>query len=198
MTHALADAFWNHFGSRDERCILVVWANLKVFGHFVAETDALKGLTDVHRALLVRYVEWLNARQRANGKPWTKSSRSGAYTSLRKLLQWLERCRPGILGAIEYPFNPFPWRNRDTQPIRKLSAAQLRAILKACERDRTRRRRRRGARRPRWSASLCRTQRVIPPVHAAPSGRRLSTGMAGLCRLTRRCNARAITRSCGD
>jgi hypothetical protein len=135
VTHALADAFWNHFGSRDERCILVVWANLKVFGHFVAETDALKGLTDVHRALLVRYVEWLNARQRANGKPWTKSSRSGAYTSLRKLLQWLERCRPGILGAIEYPFNPFPWRNRDTQPIRKLSAAQLRAILKACERD---------------------------------------------------------------
>lgn len=135
VSHALADAFWNHIGIRDDRCILVWWANLKVFGHFAAETAALKSLADVNRALLVRYVEWLNARQRASGQSWTKSSRSSAYTTLRKLLQWLERCRPGLIGSIEYPFNPFPWRNRDTQPIRKLPAAQLRAILKACERD---------------------------------------------------------------
>jgi hypothetical protein len=135
VSRALADAFWNHFGARDDRCILVMWANLKVFGRFAAETAAIKSVADVHRALLVRYVDWLNARQRANGKSWTKSSRSSAYTTLRKLLQWLERCRPGVLGPIEYPFNPFPWRNRDTAPIRKLPAAQLRAILKACERD---------------------------------------------------------------
>jgi hypothetical protein len=135
VTHALADAFWNHFGVRNERCILVTWANLKVFGRFAAESAALKNLADLNRTLLVRYVEWLNTRQRASGKSWTKSSRSTAYTTLRKLLQWLERCRPGVLGSIEYPFNPFPWRNRDTQPMRKLTAAQLRAILKACERD---------------------------------------------------------------
>lgn len=135
VSHALADAFWNHFGARDERCLLVMWANLKVFGRFATETAAIKTLADVHRAVLVRYVEWLNTRQRASGKAWTKSSRSSAYTTLRKLLQWIERCRPGVLGAIEYPFNPFPWRNRDSSPIRKLPAAQLRAILKACERD---------------------------------------------------------------
>ena len=64
-----------------------------------------------------------------------KSSRSGAYTALRKLLQWLERCRPGLVAPIEYPYNPFPWRNRDTAAIGKIPVGQLRAILKACERD---------------------------------------------------------------
>jgi hypothetical protein len=135
VSYALADAFWNHFGVRDDRCILVMWANLKVFSRFAAESGALQSVADLNRTLLARYVEWLNTRQCASGKSWTKSSRSTAYTTLRKLLQWLERCRPGVLGPIEYPFNPFPWRNRDTQPMRKLTAAQLRAILKACERD---------------------------------------------------------------
>lgn len=135
VSHALADAFWNHIGIREDRCILTAWAYIKVFGRFIVETAALTSLADVNRALLTRYVEWLNAQRRASGAPWTKSSRSSAYTTLRKLLQWLERCRPGVLGTVEYPFNPFPWRNRDTRPIGKLPTAQLRAILKACERD---------------------------------------------------------------
>jgi hypothetical protein len=83
----------------------------------------------------VRYVEWLNGRCRRNGQPWTKSSRSGPYTALRMLLQWLARCRPGLLGELHYPFNPFPYRNRDGARLTKLSARELRAILKACERD---------------------------------------------------------------
>lgn len=135
VSHALADAFWNHIGIREDRSILTAWSYLKVFGRFAAETAVPTRLVDVNRALLARYVEWLNAQQRASGEPWTKATRSCAYTTLRKLLQWIERCRPGVLGAMEYPFNPFPWRNRDTQPNRKLPAARLRAILKACERD---------------------------------------------------------------
>jgi hypothetical protein len=135
VTHGLADAFWHHFGARDERCSLVPWAHLRVFGQFVAETAALKSIRDLDSQLLARYIEWLNNRRRANGEPWTKSTRSSAYTTLRKLLQWLERCRPGLLRPIEYPYNPFPWRNRDTPAIKKLPASQLRAILKACERD---------------------------------------------------------------
>jgi hypothetical protein len=133
ITHALADAFWHHFGVREARSVLVLWAELKVFGQFALDTAALTSLADVHGGLLARYVEWLGARRRANGQPWTKSSCASAYTALRKLLQWLERCRPGVLSAMEYPYNPFPWRNRDTAGVRKLPAAQLRAILRACE-----------------------------------------------------------------
>jgi hypothetical protein len=135
VTHALADAFWQHFGVRDARSVLVLWAHLKVFGQFALDTAGLASLADVHRGLLARYVEWLGARRRANGQPWSKSTCAGAYTALRKLLQWLERCRPGVLGPMEYPYNPFPWRNRDTAGVRKLPASQLRAILKACERE---------------------------------------------------------------
>ena len=135
VTHALADAFWQHFGVRDDRSLLVLWAHMKVFGQFALDTAALASLADVHRGLLVLYVEWLNGRRRANGQPWSKSTCAGAYTALRKLLQWLERCRPGVLGPMEYPYNPFPWRNRDTAGVRKLPAAQLRAVLKACERE---------------------------------------------------------------
>ncbi len=132
---ALADAFWNHVGVRPVRYILTQWTWLRTFGRFVAESRAIGGLADVHRELLVRYVEWLNAQRRPSGKPWTKSSKSGAYTALRKLLQWLQCCRPGVLGDVQYPFNPFPWRNRDTAGHPKLQAEDLRATLKACERD---------------------------------------------------------------
>jgi hypothetical protein len=85
--------------------------------------------------LLMRYIEWLNGQCRADGRPWTKACRARTYTTLRTLLQWLERCRPGLIAGIEYPFNPFPWRNRDEQPRSAIPPEVLRAILKACEAD---------------------------------------------------------------
>ena len=132
---ALADAFWNHFGGRPDNQILTLWANVKVFVRFAAESASIHSLTDIDYALLARYVEWLNAQRRPSGAPWTKSSRASAYTTLRTLLQWLARCRTGVLGELHYPFNPFPWRNRDSGRIQKLPARELRAILTACERD---------------------------------------------------------------
>lgn len=132
---ALAEAFWSHVGIRVERSIHTQWSHIKIFDRFVSETGAVTGLPDLHRGLLVRYVEWLNAQCRPSGKPWTKSTRVGVYGSLRKLFQWLERCRPDVIASIEYPFNPFPWRNRDTPPPKALPAHELRAILRACETD---------------------------------------------------------------
>jgi len=132
---ALADAFWNHFGARPHLQILTLWTNVRVFVRFAMECGLLRSLADVHYGLLVRYVEWLNAQRRGNGQCWTKSSRASAYTTLRTLLQWLVRCRPGTLGEVHFPFNPFPWRNRDSRGVRRLGARDLRAILKACERD---------------------------------------------------------------
>lgn len=132
---ALAEAFWNHSGVHSERSIHTHWFYLKTFDRFVRETRAVCGLADVHGAMLVRYVEWLNAQCRPDGTPWTKSGRAGPYSTLRKLLQWIERCRPSVLANIEYPFNPFPWRNRDTLPRGKMPARELRAILRACEAD---------------------------------------------------------------
>ena len=132
---ALAEAFWQHFGVGAERSLYMHWSHVKTFCRFVDESAAVVSLADLHGDLLMRYVEWLNSRRRSNGRPWTKSSRSGVYSTLRVMLQWLERCRPDLLGSIEYPFNPFPWRNRDTRPVPTMSARALSALLKACEKD---------------------------------------------------------------
>ncbi len=135
VRRALAEAFWCHFGVMAERCIHMRWHYVNVFDRFARESGAITSLADVHGGMLVRYVEWLNAQCRPDGQPWTKSSRASAYTILRKLLQWIERCRPGVIACIEYPFNPFPWRNRDGRSRSKMPAGELRALLRACEAD---------------------------------------------------------------
>ncbi len=130
---AFAQAFWSHYGPRPTA--VYAWQRLQTFGRFLLETQALRTFSDVNPTLLVRYIEWLSKRCDASGRPWTKTTRAQRYTTLRVLLQWLERCRPGLWEPLDYPSNPFPWRNRDCQPRQRLSARQLRKILAACEQD---------------------------------------------------------------
>lgn len=136
VTRALADAFWQQWGGGTAiRSIAVRWAFTQVFARFVHEVHPLNSLADLDDALLAHYIEWLNGQVRANGQPWRKGTRSATYTTLRKLLQWIQRCRPGLIDSLHYPSNPFPWRNRDTQHHRRLSPDALRAILDACQQD---------------------------------------------------------------
>ena len=131
---ALCEAFWHRLGAARLQTIFDHWNRLRQFGRFNHETRALRSLGDLEGEILVRYVEWLNAQRTARGKPFSKTTRSSTYSSLHKLLQWLVRCRPGLLGPLKWPINPFPWRNRDTRGRRALPASQVREILKACER----------------------------------------------------------------
>jgi hypothetical protein len=132
---ALAEAFWSHVGIFSECTIHTQWRHIKTFAQFARESGALGGLADLHRALLLRYVEWLNARRRSGGQPWAKSTRAAAYATLRTLLKWVERCRPGVIASIEYPFNAFPGKDSDALPHSKMPADELRALLRACEAD---------------------------------------------------------------
>jgi hypothetical protein len=138
VSGALADAFWNLVGVRSDPTVRGYWYNAKIFGRFAAETHAVRSLHDVDSALMVRYIEWLNTQRGGDGVPWSKVTRYSTYTSLRTLLQWLQRCRPGLLGEIEFPFNPFPSMHREARRTKTLSAQELRTILKACESDITR------------------------------------------------------------
>jgi site-specific recombinase XerD len=132
---ALAEAFWNQVGARSEPTVRAYWYHLRVFGRFVAETQAVGHLNDIDSVLLVRYIEWLNRERGQDGVPWSKGTRYSTYTTLRTLLRWLQRCRPELLGEIEFPINAFPWKNRDVQRVHNLPVQTLRAILKACEQD---------------------------------------------------------------
>jgi hypothetical protein len=131
----ISDAFWHRLGAGRVQTIFDHWARIRFFGRFNEETRAVRHLADLKEDILLRYVEWLNAQQTARGAPLGKATRASTYTSLLKLLQWLVRCRPGLLGHITWPVNPFPWRNRDTRGRRGITASHLREILQACERD---------------------------------------------------------------
>jgi hypothetical protein len=132
---ALAEAFWSHAGARAAPTVRTYWHHLRIFGRFVVQTRAVRDLGDLGSDLLLRYIEWLNKQHSDDGEPWSKGTRYSTYTTLRTMLQWLLRCRPGLLGEIEFPVNPFPWKNRDVRRVDKLSAQDLKAILKACEHD---------------------------------------------------------------
>lgn len=135
MRLALAEAFWGHYGVQSVDAIKAHWFHVRTFDRFVRESAAVKGLADVDRGMLGRYVEWLNAQCRLDGQPRSKGSRAAPYIALRKLLQWLARCRPGTIASIDFPFSAFPERDHDNQPHRKIAADQLQAILDACEAD---------------------------------------------------------------
>src|ERR1700690_3143735 len=109
---ALADAFWNHVGSRPSLSIRFQWYHLRAFARFVAETRCVRALADLDRTLLLRYIEWLGQQRTAAGTPWSKSTQSVTYTAVRKLLQWLPRRRPGRTTTIISPFHPFNGRRR--------------------------------------------------------------------------------------
>ena len=138
VSGALAESFWNQKAVRSYSTMRTYWYNLKIFGRFAAEMHTLRSLSDVRSELLVRYIEWLNTQRGRDGQPWSKGTRYSTYMTLCTLLQWLQRCRPGVLGEIEFPYNPFPWKNRDVRRVDTLSAQDLRAILKACQHDITR------------------------------------------------------------
>jgi hypothetical protein len=133
VRHALAEAFWNHVGVRSVHCLRGYWQYLKTFARFVEETRSVHGLSDLSSLLVVRYVEWLNRRVAADGKPWHAVTRAGAYSTLRTLLRWLQRCRPHLLGPLDFPRCVFPGKNRNRRRVEPLSAQTLRTILKACE-----------------------------------------------------------------
>jgi hypothetical protein len=132
---ALSEAFWSQAPARSPHTLRSYWHSVLVFDRFVAQTHCLACLGDIRRELFVRYVEWLNTQRRSDSKPWSKGTRYAIYLGLVTLLQWIQRCRPGVLGEVEFPHNPFPWKNRDTRRHPSLSAEQLRAILRACEEE---------------------------------------------------------------
>lgn len=132
---ALAQAFWAHLGDRSPRSVKSYWTSVLTFNRFATESGAIASLADLDRRMLLRYIEWLNAQQRSDGAPWAISTRSSFYGALRQLLRWLERCRPDLVGRIDYPFTPFPGRGSDRPPRATLTVRELHAILRACEAD---------------------------------------------------------------
>ena len=134
VRRALAEAFWSLERVRSAGTLHCYWHSVRSFSRFARETGAVRSLHDVNSAMVRRYIEWLNRQVRSDGTPWHPTTRSSAYGGIRQLLRWLQRCRPQLLGPLDFPRRVFP--NRHASMRREpLSPQVLRAILKACEQE---------------------------------------------------------------
>jgi Phage integrase, N-terminal SAM-like domain len=135
VRRAFAEAFWSQERAHAEATLHSYWHSLKSFGRFAAETGAIGSVADLNSTMIARYLEWLNRQVRADGTPWHIATRASAYTGIRMVLRWLQRCRPGLLPRIDFPRAAFPGQRTASRRIAPLAVQTLRAILKACEKN---------------------------------------------------------------
>ncbi len=134
VARALAEAFWSLERVRSAGTLHCYWHSVRSFSRFALETGAIRSLHDVNSAMVRRYIEWLNRQVSSDGTPWHPATRGSAYGGVRQLLRWLQRCRPQLLGRLDFPRRVFPNRHASLRRD-PLSPQVLRAILKACEQE---------------------------------------------------------------
>lgn len=132
----LAEAFWSSLSATNEKSIVFYWYQIRTFERFNNETSALVSPSDFTTETITRYIEWLNRQTSTSGDAWTKSSRASSYNAVARLVRWAQVTRSSqTLLRAELPYNPFPWRNRDSGQIERIGADVLRKILRACEKE---------------------------------------------------------------
>src|ERR1700730_15564725 len=55
---AFGEAFWAQASARSLGTVRGYWHNLKIFGRFVAQTHAVRTLSDLSSTLAARYIDW--------------------------------------------------------------------------------------------------------------------------------------------
>jgi integrase len=132
ITTLFADAFRTHYAGSAAATRKACWKALRTFARFIADSGGIDASGDLGTEAIGRYIAWLD-RQRSNtGEPWSTATRHGRFVYVKMMLVWAMRNRPGRLPApLRFPHNPFPGRHRTPVP-RRLSAPQLKAILRAC------------------------------------------------------------------
>ena len=127
----LSDAFRQHHAASTVDTRRHCWFALKVFARFAAEDGGIQSADDLTTIMVTRYTAWLDHQKGKTGGPWTNSSRANLLMALRQLINWTKRRNPARLPSrIDFPPNPYP--NRASDPRPRLSADQLKAILRAC------------------------------------------------------------------
>ena len=128
----LADAFRHHHAASSPDTQRHCWGALCVFSRFAVEDGAVHASGDLTTAMVGRYIDWLDRQKREQTRrPWTKGSRANLLGQLRQLIDWTKRCHPARLPArIDFPYEVYPNRQSESRP--RLSAEQLKVILRAC------------------------------------------------------------------
>ncbi|MDN6856644.1 phage integrase SAM-like domain-containing protein [Pseudomonas sp. CAN2814] len=132
---ALSETFKTHCSALSKDTTITYWRNLRVFSKFLETDGKVRRVEDLNGEMLRRYIRWLNRQTSMDGREWTKQSRAAYYTTVKSLLKTALLTRQFVLHDIDFPNNPFPWRNRDTPARKRLSADHLKQILDACTKE---------------------------------------------------------------
>ncbi len=132
LTMLLADAFRMSYAGAAEATQKMCWKALRTFARFVFEDGAIADPADLTTDAVGRYLVWLDRQRLPAGKSWSISTRYGRYLPIKIMLGWAMRNRADEMPRqLKFPSNPFSGRHRTPVP-RRLSAAELKGILRAC------------------------------------------------------------------
>ena len=129
----LAEAFRMHYAGAAIGTRKACWKALRTFARFVIEDGAIADPADITTEAVGRYLVWLDRQCSPTGEPWSPSTRYGRYLPVKMVLYWAMRNRADCMPEqLDFPYNSFSGRRRTTPVPQRLSASQLKAILRAC------------------------------------------------------------------
>lgn len=123
----------------------LISSGLITFWQFLDTVNAKTGqniasLRDIDTALISQYLAWLElqvaAKGKNRGKPWSLSSKKGAFDRIKTLLINRQKFSPELMCPdLAFPINPFPRVNIVTPPRQPYTDGELRRILNAVNAD---------------------------------------------------------------
>lgn len=145
LASQMRDAFWTLRHERVGRSLRSYETHgLNYFWRFLddlyAVGESVTRLDQVDRALLDRYLAWLelqlSTRGPTRGRPLSLAARRGCFMHLKALLLNRRRFSPAATSsALSFPRNPYPHTNRRIPRREGYSAAEHKMIVDALNRD---------------------------------------------------------------
>ncbi|WP_153116892.1 tyrosine-type recombinase/integrase [Rhodocyclus tenuis] len=140
----MRDALWNmRHTSVGATLYSYLNVGLRPFWRFLddltAASEEIGRLDQIDRALLDRYLAWLELQLVSTGKdrgePWSISSRRVTFNLLKSLLLNRQKSGAPVSTDLSFPRNPFPNANRLSQKREAYSVPEQKRILVALNQD---------------------------------------------------------------
>ena len=132
-----ADAFREHCATFSDSTRRSMWTVLGKFARFVAADGHVRSTAGLSTAMVHRYIEWIDCQKsQQSKKQWSSSTRRHAVGRLATLIKWTKRNHPERLPvSIDFPYAIHGEAKGNTTPLERLSATQIKAILRECYKE---------------------------------------------------------------
>ena len=134
MTSIMSVAFSCVYGNCTRNSQLLRFNSLKQFAQFCKESR-ISHASDLTTEAINRFLIWLKNKKRRDGESLSISTLSSTYTPTRNLLLWIQENHPTLLPQIDFPYSPFPNRNKLSKKTAPLEPEFINTLIKCCERD---------------------------------------------------------------